>query len=686
MAGRLPQFVGVGSVSESTTTVTPTYPAQCQEGDFVFLFVETAGQDAQLPVNVRSDWQEVGMASNTGTRVQCYWRRWSVGDIPPTLPDSGDHANAVIVAYRYCDPIQPWDILTAASTGTAVGTNQELTIGGGTTTVDNCVVLMMVVDDVDGNAGGRFSAYANADLAGIAEIVDSGTTNGNGGGFAVMRATKAVAGAFGATTLRDSSNNPVWAGRHIVLRPEQPEPDYDDFPYVADVSSYGATSIVSTHSVPLPKRRRPGDFLLFMGMADGNVSWTRPAGWNINGVLLSGGGTGTGQSYWRVCDGTEDDTLSITLSGNDEIAVVVYALRNMNPGSIFTSTRTVTLGTPDNPSVNPIGWNASEKTLWICAIGSLGTVADDNDWPSGFDKYRVQIGASTVSTIHVCCKEEAVSSQDPASWGAAFSASSHYRQWTVGVRQRQYIDRPSLISGVGVFDASTSGDVTVDLGQPRCYGDGDVGVVVIETNAAGPVITVPAGWAHVAGSPVVGAASRLNVLWKRLTETDGSSIFNVQPTTGNHRIARAFSIRGCKVITNPDFDDPPFRDVVSGTLASAQTHQLPGFVTTIDGCLVCIIVASPTDVGADNTPEFSGWASEHLLNFEEYMDTNTGQGDGGGMGVAVGDAPNKGWYGPSQVTLTAAAASAYMIIPFLAHDAYRFGEDDRGVVDYHYVV
>ena len=74
-----------------------------------------------------------------------------------------------------------------------------LSAPGATTTIHDCLVVITAARG-DDNAGAAFSSWTNSDLANLTEQFDDGTTQGNGGGLAVVTGEKATAGSYGATT------------------------------------------------------------------------------------------------------------------------------------------------------------------------------------------------------------------------------------------------------------------------------------------------------------------------------------------------------------------------------------------------------------------------------------------------------------------------------------------------------
>jgi hypothetical protein len=117
--------------------------------------------------------------------------------------DPGDHAHGQILTFRGCLASgSPVDVTGGGVKGTAT---TSVTATGVTTTQANDLVVVAVAWDID-NAGPLFTNFANANLDGFAEVVDNGSTTGNGGGIGVAVGIKATAGATGDTTATVTSS------------------------------------------------------------------------------------------------------------------------------------------------------------------------------------------------------------------------------------------------------------------------------------------------------------------------------------------------------------------------------------------------------------------------------------------------------------------------------------------------
>jgi hypothetical protein len=195
--GPIPTFVSFGTAAGATTAITPGLPASILTGDILLYFTETANEAITVSgwTEVTNSPQGTGTAgSSNATRLTVFWVRYDSGSPPGTISsDSGQHQYAVILAFRGCVATgNPWNI----TAGTTAATSTAVSIPGATTTNANCLVVAAFSSHI----ATTVSLEANADLGTLTEQFDGNTAQGNAGGLAVYTGTKAVAGAYGATT------------------------------------------------------------------------------------------------------------------------------------------------------------------------------------------------------------------------------------------------------------------------------------------------------------------------------------------------------------------------------------------------------------------------------------------------------------------------------------------------------
>ena len=185
----------------------------------------------------------------------------------------------------------------------------------------------------------------------------------------------------------------------------------------------------------------------------------------------------------------------------------------------------------------------------------------------------------------------------------------------------------------------------------------DVALLVVETANQAVTLSTPAGFAAVTNSPqgtgtAAGtAATRLTVFWKRATTSAEASA--VVADSGDHQDARIITFRGVVASGNP-------WDVTAGNTATASTSaSIPGATTTVANTLVVAITANVTDT---TTARYSAWANASLASITERMDSNTTQGNGGGIGIATGVKAAAGAYSATTVTLATSSVKANLSI------------------------
>jgi len=207
-ASGAPTFVAAGSVASGTGTITPALPAGIAANDILLLFLETSNQAISISNQNGGTWTAVtGSPQGTGTaaassatRLTAFWSRYNGTQGAPTTSDSGNHQLGRIVAIRGASTSgNPWDVTAGGVDATA---DTSGSIPGATTTVTNTLVVAAIATALpDASGTANFSAWANANLAGLTERTDNTVTAGNGGGLAVASGEKGTAGAYGNTAV-----------------------------------------------------------------------------------------------------------------------------------------------------------------------------------------------------------------------------------------------------------------------------------------------------------------------------------------------------------------------------------------------------------------------------------------------------------------------------------------------------
>lgn len=192
-------LVGFGTPAGGIGNVSPGLPAGLAEGDLLELYVESnGGQAASAP---DGSWTAMSNSPQDGggpgeTCFTGFWKFAGASEAAPTVADTGNHTFAVIAAYRDVDPTTPYDDTDGAVDEPA---DTTISVPGGTTTVDGCLVRVLVAHTLDVTTA-QVSSWANGDLDDFAERLDVAADAGSGGGISVATGVKTSAGSFGAST------------------------------------------------------------------------------------------------------------------------------------------------------------------------------------------------------------------------------------------------------------------------------------------------------------------------------------------------------------------------------------------------------------------------------------------------------------------------------------------------------
>jgi hypothetical protein len=213
-----------------------------------------------------------------------------------------------------------------------------------------------------------------------------------------------------------------------------------------------------------------------------------------------------------------------------------------------------------------------------------------------------------------------------------------------------YVGRGGLANGTGPVAVPLRGDETTD----------DIMVIVAEASEATAITATPCSnetWAHVTGSPVVGASTTLHVLWARVPASfvPGSVTLS---DPGDHTIARAFLFRGCATHEVPWSGTPG-----TGTQAAGTANiTIVATTSTRPSTLVLLCATHAADLASSTV--YSSPTNANLGTLTERTDDSVSDGNGGGFFVGTGTFAGPGSCGTTAVTRTgtANAAAAFMAL------------------------
>jgi hypothetical protein len=206
----LPTYVGSGAFSAvGNATNTPAFHASTAVDDIVLLVVESENQAVSL--SDAQGFSEIGNQANkaAGTaatdpanRIAVYWKRITVsgGGTAPTVASGLNHTTAQLHTFRGVKTSgNPWN--TYAEGNDSGNNDTQGAIPGSTTTVADCLVVLIEGSSRNATSTSNFSSWTNSDLANIQERTDNTHTQSLGGGHGMATGEKASAGAYGTTTV-----------------------------------------------------------------------------------------------------------------------------------------------------------------------------------------------------------------------------------------------------------------------------------------------------------------------------------------------------------------------------------------------------------------------------------------------------------------------------------------------------
>lgn len=266
-AGTIPTIVSVGTAFSGTGTPTATLPGTHTTNDILVLCIQQSNESnyaAPTGYTRLGPQNGIGAAATAGSVKLClFWKRDNGSESAPTLTDSGDHTYGVMFAVRGCpttgDPFrmigQNWKF-TASTTGTGdVGTIRQV----------NSLVVTIFAHAID-SASAQSSGQTNATLSNVTEQFDGSTTDGTGGGIAIISGEATAVGEIAATTV-------TWASSTV------------------DVST--TISFVPDDSFPVP--RGPEVWTYIGSPPDLDDTWVKPSGARkVFAQICDGGGGGSG--------------------------------------------------------------------------------------------------------------------------------------------------------------------------------------------------------------------------------------------------------------------------------------------------------------------------------------------------------------------------------------------------------
>lgn len=213
-----PTYQAIGTQVGDFGALTPAWPTHATD-DVAILVVGSfkngsdpgaATLSADAGFTAVTGGSDLTVDGSTNIRITTFWCRATSGAMgSPTVADSHDTADAVIITFRGCTTSgTPTD---GASTASNASTNTSFTVPGVVTTGTNRAVLVI---GAQANSA-TMSGQANANLTSLTERNDATVFSV---GLTLVTGIAAASGNYGSTT-GAYSTDAAWAGVTVALKP-----------------------------------------------------------------------------------------------------------------------------------------------------------------------------------------------------------------------------------------------------------------------------------------------------------------------------------------------------------------------------------------------------------------------------------------------------------------------------------
>ncbi|MEF3692027.1 MAG: hypothetical protein V3574_03165, partial [Candidatus Moraniibacteriota bacterium] len=276
------------------------------------------------------------------------------------------------------------------------------------------------------------------------------------------------------------------------------------FPSIAATNSGNSGGNVTSHTVNLPSGISSGNLLIVSFSNDGSDTVTWPSGWT--GLFSTANGTANRLSAaYRIADGSEGTTITVTTSGSQGSAHTSYRITGHYSGAA-PAVGTAATGSsvnPDSPSLTP-SWGA-EDTLWLSVYG-WDSNASNSSYPTNYS--LGQVTNLYNQTVHGAGIASAgynlnASSQDPGT--ATLSATETWVANTLAIR-------PMVASNITLGSGTDPSGATVAPGS----GIRDAGAFTLQSTTGTDTVSALTVTLAGSGTPYSGIGE------VRITSNDGS--------------------------------------------------------------------------------------------------------------------------------------------------------------------
>lgn len=205
-------------------------------------------------------------------------------------------------------------------------------------------------------------------------------------------------------------------------------------PTVAATNHGNSGAAGTSHTINLPASIAVGDLLVVAFAALGNPTITWPAGWTAIREDTSGGNTPRLSIRFRVADGTEGSTISITTGTSVGSAHLSWRItgHRANVNAVPQSgTNALQTALPDSPSVNT---GASDNYLWLAIYAWEDGTTTHSAYPTNYSTAQITDRWNNVAGCGIASGARQLTAQTEDPGTASISAIKSWVADTIAIR------------------------------------------------------------------------------------------------------------------------------------------------------------------------------------------------------------------------------------------------------------
>lgn len=193
----------------------------------------------------------------------------------------------------------------------------------------------------------------------------------------------------------------------------------------------------TTHSLNLPASIAAGDILLAVVRAPGSTTIAWPAGWTEWEETFADASDDQTSIAWRVADGTEGATITITFGTSRILVGLCYRIT----GGVGITFSALAVGSGSQPNSPNLALTTARDVLWI-SIGGCDDSETLTSGPASYSNATVQGSTATGAsgcTVYGASRGLNAASENPGAW--TLGSTSIWAAWTVAISDEEFPSR-----------------------------------------------------------------------------------------------------------------------------------------------------------------------------------------------------------------------------------------------------